>query len=72
MTQKSKSSTESQREPELQDISTRKLRTRDKIFLFAAFIVMLIVFPYVYYTGRVYFYIQENATKAGPGFILRP
>ena len=57
MTKKSKSASESQREPKPQNINTSKLRTRDKIFLVAAGIIMMIIFPYVYYTGLVYFYI---------------
>ena len=38
-------------------------RTRDKIFLIAAAVALMIIFPYVYYAGSVYNYIHANAEK---------
>ena len=43
------------------------------MFLIATGIVTMICCPYIYYTGVVYMYIQDNANaQAGPGFDMRP
>ena len=34
---------------------------RDKIFLAAAGLLVLIISPYVYFAGVVYFHIQDHA-----------
>ena len=40
-----------------------RMRTRDKLFLGAAFLTSLIIGPYVYYASVVYNYIHEYAKE---------
>ena len=44
------------------------------IFLALAFVIMLIIAPYMYYTRKVYLHIHSDAakTEAGPEFTNMP
>ena len=50
------------------------LKKREVIFLALAFVIMLIIAPYMYYTRKVYLHIHSDAakTQAGPEFTNKP
>ena len=60
--------------PSVEKKAGKGLKKREVIFLALAFVIILIVAPYLYYTRKVYLHIHSDAvkTQAGPEFTNKP